>query len=147
MDRRAFIKSGCMVCLIATVSGNLIPSCTPLAIINGKMNKDGLIVDASEFIFTKNKKQQFRSSIILRNETLQYPICIFRINENEYNAVWMRCSHQGTELKISGQHLYCSAHGSEFAHNGKVINGPAAKDLQTFPVTINKNELFIDLRK
>ena len=96
---------------------------------------------------TKKGKASYRAFIIVRNEALQYPICVFRFNENEYSALWMQCTHQGAELQASGDFLQCTAHGSEFSNTGKVTNGPADKDLRTFPVTVNKNELFIDLRK
>ena len=47
----------------------------------------------------------------------------------------------------AGDYLQCPAHGSEYDNRGKVTNGPADKDLRTFPVTIDNNQLFIDLRK
>jgi Rieske Fe-S protein len=50
-------------------------------------------------------------------------------------------------LQSSGDYLHCPAHGSEFNNRGKVVNGPADKDLRIFPVTINNNQLFIDMRK
>jgi Rieske Fe-S protein len=59
----------------------------------------------------------------------------------------MRCTHQGTELQASGDVLQCSAHGSEFNNRGQVRSGPASTNLRTFPVVINQDEIFIDLRK
>ena len=104
------------------------------------------LIDRDEFFLKGNSKEQYRSFLIVRNEALQYPICIYRINENEYSALWMSCTHQGAELQASGDRLQCTAHGSEFTNKGKVSNGPADKDLRTFPVTINNDQLFIDLR-
>lgn len=89
----------------------------------------------------------YRSFIIIRNDTLQYPVCVYRFSEQEYSALWMRCSHQGTELQASGDYLQCPAHGSEFNNKGDVTNGPADTNLRTFPVFVNETELFIDLRK
>ena len=89
----------------------------------------------------------YSSFIIVRNEALKYPICIYRINEQEYTALWMKCSHQGAELQASGDVLQCAAHGSEFNSKGEVRNGPANAALRSFPVSVTNDEIFIDLRK
>ena len=146
MNRRKFITNSCIACLSATAMSGLLSSCKATQYISGKLDKDGLLIAADEFIIKNKGKTSYRSFIIVRNDTLQYPICVYRFNDNMYSAVWMRCSHQGTELQVSGDYLQCAAHGSEFSNKGKITNGPADKDLRTFPVTVNKNELFIDLR-
>jgi Rieske Fe-S protein len=146
MDRRKFIKNSCTACISATALAGVISSCTSTKYITGKLGKDGLTVGVNEFIVNQNGKQTYRSYIIIRNEALQYPICVYRLNENNYSALWMRCTHQGTELQASGDYLQCTAHGSEFDNKGTVKNGPADRNLRNFPVTVSKNELFIDLR-
>jgi Rieske Fe-S protein len=147
MNRRDFIVNSCAACLGATAVSGLLASCASTRYTNGTIGKDGLTVSADEFKIKKQGKTNYRPFIIVRNESLQYPIYVYRFGETEYTAVWMRCSHQGAELQASGDQLQCSAHGSEFSNKGKVTNGPADKDLRTFPVTVNNNELFIDLRK
>jgi Rieske Fe-S protein len=58
----------------------------------------------------------------------------------------MKCTHQGNELSASGDHLTCSAHGSEFNNKGMVAQGPAEKNLRAFKVTADADKIFIDLR-
>ena len=147
MNRKDFIINSCAACLSATALSGLLSSCKSTQYISGKLNNDGVLLNADDFKILKNGKTSYRSFIIVRNEALQYPVCVYRFNDNEYSALWMQCSHQGTELQASGDFLQCAAHGSEFSNKGKVTNGPADKDLRTFPVIVNKNELFIDLRK
>ena len=84
--------------------------------------------------------------IVVNNDILQYPICVYRFSEKEYSALWMRCTHQGTELQVFGDKLQCPAHGSEFNNMGAVQNGPADAMLRTFPITIEKNQLKISLK-
>ena len=144
MNRRKFIKNSCVACLSATAG--VLYSCTSTRYISGTLGKDGLTIDANEFIAKKNSKTTYRSFIIVRNETLQYPICVYRFNDKEYSALWMRCTHQGTELQVSGDYLQCTAHGSEFNNKGIVKTGPADMNLRSFPVTVNNNQIFIDLR-
>ncbi len=146
MDRREFIKNSCTACLSATLIGAAISSCTATKYISATIGKDGLFVDASEFQVKQNGKTIYRPFIIVRNDTLQYPICVYRFNDNEYSAIWMSCTHQGAELQASGDRLQCTAHGSEFDSKGLVKTGPADRSLRNFPVTVSNNQLFIDLK-
>lgn len=147
MDRRKFIQTSCTACLSATLLGGLISSCRATKYISGRLNNDGLLVNRDEFNITKNGVAAHRAFIIIRNDSLQYPVCVYRFSDSEYTALWMRCTHQGSELQVSGDYLQCPAHGSEFSNKGRVTNGPANENLRTFPVTVMNNELFIDLRK
>lgn len=147
MTRKDFIINTCTACISATVISSFLPSCTSTRYISGNLAKDGLTINKDEFMIRQKGNTAYRSFIIVRNDALQYPICVYRFNEQEYSALWMKCTHQGTELQASGDFLQCPAHGSEFNNKGQVTNGPADNGLRTFPVTITNNELFIDLRK
>jgi len=48
---------------------------------------------------------------------------------------------------VSGDKLQCPAHGSEYNNRGNVTNGPADRDIRSFPVSLIDNQVFIDLRK
>jgi Rieske Fe-S protein len=146
MDRRKFIKESCAVCVSAAAITGLISSCSSTRYISGKLGKDGLTIDKNEFVSKQRNKKGYLPFIIVRNEALLYPVCIYRFSENNYSALWMRCTHQGTELQASGDRLQCPAHGSEFDNQGTVKTGPADKALRSFPVTVSNNQIFIDLR-
>ena len=146
MDRRKFIKNSCAVCISASAITSMFSSCTSVRYIKGALVKDGLTIEINEFISKKKNKNEYLPFIIVRNEALQYPVCVYRFSENEYTALWMQCTHQGTELQASGDRLQCPAHGSEFDNKGAIKTGPADKALRSFPVTISNNQLFIDLR-
>ena len=87
-----------------------------------------------------------REYIIVRNEAMEFPIYLFKFSDQEYTALLMKCTHQGNELQASGDHLQCSAHGSEFNNRGIVEQGPADKNLRTFNVSVEGDKIFIDLR-
>ena len=147
MNRRDFLTNTCGACIAMTGLSTLVASCNASRYITGNIGQDGITISKNEFK-TKNKgKAAWRSFVIVRNDTLQYPICVYRFGEDNYTALWMRCTHQGTELQASGDFLQCPAHGSEFNNHGKVTNGPADQDLRNFPVSVLNDELFIDLRK
>ena len=86
-----------------------------------------------------------RQYVIVRNEALEFPVYLYRFSETEFSALLMKCTHQGNELQASGDHLHCSAHGSEFNNRGIVAQGPAEENLRTFKVTSDANRIFIDL--
>ena len=145
MNRRDFIKSSCIACSSISFTAVLLQSCTAVRHASGELVENGLLVGLDNFVLPPNG---FRTYLIVRHDELQYPICIYRLNANEFSALYMQCTHQGTELQVSGDLLTCPAHGSEFDKFGKVVQAPAASDLRSFPVTIVDNKkLFIDLRK
>lgn len=123
----------------------LLSSCAATKFSNGKLIKDGIVIDIREFSLKGNGK--YRSYIVVRNDGLLFPICVYRFSNKDYSAIWMQCAHQGAELNVAGDYLQCPAHGSEYDNRGNVTNGPADRDLRTFPVTIDNNQLFIDLRQ
>ena len=145
MNRKDFILKSCTACLAASSVAAFLSSCAATKFASGKLIKDGIVIDVKEFAL--KEKNKHRLYIVVRNEELLFPICVYRFSDTDYSAVWMQCAHQGAELNVAGDYLQCPAHGSEYDNRGKVTNGPADKDLRTFPVTINKNQLFIDLRK
>jgi len=147
MDRREFIKNSCTACLSLTVLSSLAVSCSATKYVSGVIVENGINVSKNDFAVKQKGGTAYSSFIIVRNEALQYPICIYRFNEDEYSALWMKCTHQGAELQASGDVLQCAAHGSEFNNRGMVRNGPAISNLRTFPVTVSQDQVFIDLRK
>lgn len=144
MNRRDFTKT-CIQCLSASM---LLPAtgCQTTYYTSGKIETTGLSVAASEFKYLKKNQEMFRQYIIVRNDAMEFPIYLYRYSESEYSAVLMKCTHQGNELSASGDHLTCSAHGSEFNNRGVVVNGPAEKNLRPFKVSVNGDQLLIDLR-
>ncbi|WP_462254664.1 Rieske (2Fe-2S) protein [Ferruginibacter sp.] len=143
MDRKDFIKSCGFACI---GGGAFLQSCNSTKLLSGKIAGDDIIIPVTDFETKNGNNIYFKKYIVVQNEILQYPICVYRKNENEYTALWMRCTHQGTELQVFGDKLQCPAHGSEFDNIGGVQNGPADAKLRTFPVTIENNQLKISLK-
>ena len=124
----------------------VISACQSTYYTTGTVESNGLSVAKSEFSYLKKDQPMTRQYIIVTSDQLEFPIYLFRFSDNEYSALWMKCTHQGNELRASGDHLHCSAHGSEFNNRGEVAQGPADKNLRAFPVTADADKIFIDLR-
>jgi Rieske Fe-S protein len=142
MERKEFIKSCGFACLGLALPGMLLEGCGSSKMIAGTMDKSGLLVPLASFV---NEKKAFRNYVIVQHEKLKYPICVYRFSETDYAALLMRCTHQGTELQVFGDRLECPAHGSQFSDKGVVKNGPADTNLRSFPVTIQQDQLHINL--
>jgi Rieske Fe-S protein len=146
MDRKDFIKTCGFACVGGIGLTAMLQGCGTTKLMSGIIAGDNLIVPVSDFETKNGKDIYFKKYIVVQNDILQYPVCLYRLNENEYTALWMRCTHQGTELQVFGDKLQCPAHGSEFDNRGGIQNGPADAKLRTFPVTIENNQLKISLK-
>lgn len=143
MERRKFIKTSCIACLGGFSIAALAESCSVTKQYNATLNNGSLLVPLNQFA---NADKSFKQYIVVHNDQLKYPICIYRFSDTEYKALWMSCPHQGAELQVFGSKLQCPAHGSEFDNTGKVTNAPATENLRSFPVNIENNNLKILLK-
>jgi nitrite reductase/ring-hydroxylating ferredoxin subunit len=146
VHRRKFITSGCISCLSGGLMLSMLESCSSTRIINGSIAGSDMIVPIKHFEIQKNDRKDFKKYLVVQNDQLQYPICIYRFDDNTYKALLMKCTHQGTELQVFGDKLQCPAHGSEFNNHGDVESGPAGRSLRSLPVTVNNGQLEISLK-
>lgn len=123
--------------------GPLLEGCSSSRIVPGTIAGSDLVLPVSAFM-TKNGG--YKSYVVVGNDQLRNPICLYRFSDELYSAVLMRCTHQGAELQVFGDRLQCPAHGSEFDAHGVVKTGPASTNLRTFPVTIQNNQINISLK-
>lgn len=145
MERIDFIKNCGKLCLGGIMLGGVLQSCTTnyYAITN---TKDNLItLKKTEFVELKDGKSKPRKYVLVRSEKLNFPICIYKLNENTYSALFMECSHKSCELNPHGDYLICPCHGSEFNNLGKVQNPPAETDLHTFKITHDNENIYVHL--
>ena len=64
---------------------------------------------------------------------------IIRTGASAYAAFSMICTHQQCLTDVRNNRFECPCHGSRFANDGSVINGPAELPLQRLAVTVNGN--------
>jgi Rieske Fe-S protein len=145
MNRSEFLKSCAFACLSGVAMVSILQSCKTSKMLTVGISGSDILLDTKEFEIRKKDQISYHKYIIVQNEQLNFPICVYRISETEYNALNLQCSHQGAELQVFGDKLVCPAHGSEFNKQGGVENGPAIKNLRTFPVQLKQNILKISL--
>jgi len=146
INRREFVKQGCLACVGSGILSITLSNCSSVYYAKGTVETTGISVLKTEFTYLRKDQTVTRQYILVQNDKLEFPIYLYRFSENEYSALWMKCTHQGSELQASGDHLQCPAHGSEFNNRGIVSQGPAEKNLRSFPVSVLDNKILIDLR-
>jgi len=146
MNRKEFVKRCGVGCLGLVVAPAILQGCAGTKYITAPIEGTDMVIPLSAFEIIKDETVKYRKYIVAQNDTLQFPVCVYRITNETYHALWMKCTHQGTELHVFGDKLQCPAHGSEFTNTGAVQNGPAAEHLRTFAVALTDNALKINLR-
>lgn len=145
MNRKEFVRK-CTACLGLTGVALLLPGCGATKYFDAAIEGPDLLIPVGTF-FTEDKSGEKKTLpyIVATNDQLEYPVSVFRFSDNEYSALLMRCTHQGTELQVFGDRLQCPAHGSEFSNRGVVKNGPADMNLRMFPVKVEANYVRVNL--
>jgi Rieske Fe-S protein len=142
MDRRQFIKNSCTACAGFAASGILfspLTSCTPaFPVYKTKLNQDQVQVPLTSF--------ETSNLVIVRDLQVDFDILLVKKSAEEYNAIYMKCSHQANPLTATSSGLFCSAHGSSFDLDGNVKTEPATAPLQKFKTELNNNTLTINLK-
>jgi Rieske Fe-S protein len=71
-------------------------------------------------------------------------IIVSRISQTEVAAFSSKCTHFGCEVPLPQNNVItCPCHKSGFDASGKVIHGPAKKDLYAFSAEITKSIIII----
>lgn len=62
-------------------------------------------------------------------------------------AISRKCTHLGCAVPWVSEHnrFECPCHASAFDHTGQVIQSPASRALDLFPIHIEKNKITIDI--
>jgi Rieske Fe-S protein len=144
MNRKEFVIK-CSSCIGLGSLALLLTGCAGTKYFSASIDGSELVVPTSEFVSVGDGKVTIRKYVIAHNDKLEYPVCVYRFSDNEYSALWMQCTHQGTELQAFGDRLQCPAHGSEFSDRGLVQNGPADRNLRVFPVKVMNDQIRISL--
>ncbi|HZY81766.1 MAG TPA: Rieske (2Fe-2S) protein [Cyclobacteriaceae bacterium] len=132
MNRKEFMI-GCGLCLLGMPEW--LSGCAGTRYLSVPIEGDSLVVPVQSFVSESETEKKYLKYLVVHNDQLEYPICIYRFSENEYKALLMKCTHQGTELQVFGDRIQCPAHGSEFNNKGEVQNGPADTPLRSFQVS------------
>lgn len=144
MDRKEFIKTCGLACLGGTALAVFLQSCVnPRYFAENTSTSSFITVRKKEFIQMVKDKKVERKYVLLKSEKFDFPICVFKLSEENYSALLMECTHKGCELHNQGEFLVCPCHGSEFSNKGVVQNPPADQNLKTFSVKTDIDHIYV----
>jgi len=142
MNRKDFIKGSCGVCIALNsgfVLSALLDSCkTPLDVVKTTSKDDKFIVPVKEFETSGYK--------LVKLSNYDFNVAIQKESDGSYTALLLKCTHAGRPIAKTGDTYYCQYHGSRFDHEGKVTNGPAAKDLTKLKTVVEKENVVVYLK-
>ncbi len=67
-------------------------------------------------------------------------VMVIRVGQSKFIAINMVCTHKKCDVDYTGSGFECPCHGSAFDKYGKVLNGPATKNLRSYKTTYNAEE-------
>src|SRR5262245_17342128 len=92
------------------------------------------------------KKLNPGESLLLKLPPPVSLILIAPLDDGTYRAASAECTHQGCTVDFNGgvKEWQCPCHGSRFALDGKVVNGPAVDPLPQAEARVEDDQLIID---
>jgi cytochrome b6-f complex iron-sulfur subunit len=75
-------------------------------------------------------------SVFVAHPRSNRPVYVARTGPEAYVALHARCTHKGCQPEPVAGRLVCPCHGSEFALDGSVLEGPAERRLTRYPVAV-----------
>ena len=143
MERRIFVKICCNTTIGIPILASTLQSCGAIYYASTTKDTNRLIVKKSEFWQIKKNKEINRVFVLVKTYNMDFPICLYKINKDTYSALLLHCTHRGCELNVGGGIYTCPCHGSEFSVTGKVLKGPADRDLKTFKTETDNDNIYI----
>ena len=67
-------------------------------------------------------------------------VIVIRKSSTKFVAINIVCTHKKCDVDYDGKGFECPCHGSTFNGNGKVLEGPATKNLKSYKVTYNSSD-------
>lgn len=146
MKRKDFIVKCSSVCLGGLGFSLVLESCgSANYFAKHTVNSRKIFLAKSEFDALQKEKPVKRPFVLIKNDALEFPICVYRFDDEKYKALFLKCTHQGCEVQPHSEFLVCPCHGSEYSNLGKVINPPAEQDLKEYPLAIDGDTIVIEL--
>lgn len=143
MDRRTFLLDSCKSCAFISagliLGSALLDSCAGmgLAIVKTQPVDGKISLPRADFADKKIR--------LVRVEKYDYDIAVRLLDDGNYLALLLKCTHAGHPLTKTGNGFYCTLHGSRFTANGTVTTGPASRPLAHLETTTDNKNVTITL--
>ena len=138
-SRRDFMKKCGLISTGLIYGGGflMLEGCASVSYLPFNEENNLLVINKSHFIKEKYGLIGFKN--------LPAPIYITKLNDDSYSAVLLECTHNRCEVSPAGNLLICPCHGSEFSNTGKVLQPPAERDLYSFKIISDSQNIYINV--
>lgn len=136
MDRGAFLRRSGGACLSVTLLGCAGIVAIPIPVSGGRARLT--LADHPELT-------RPGGSLSIRPHGSAVPLYVVRMEDGSYRVLSSECTHRGCVVGPEGSRLVCPCHGSEYDRQGRVLAGPATRDLDVLPSRLDDGVLLIDL--
>ena len=138
-SRREFLQKTSIVSVGMACGGlnALVSGCSSYRYAVYRVDEGNLVIAKSDF--------ELDPFVLVRYPAFPASIYILKISENKYSALLLECTHKRCEVKPSPEILICPCHGSEYSNTGEVLKSPAEKDLVSFPIRSDNENIYIQI--
>lgn len=138
-SRRDFLKAswGALAGLVALELGGIAMTYMKPQLVEGEFGS----------VITAGKVDDFPPGSITHISNGRFYLA--RLEDLGFLALYQRCTHLGCNVPWSQEEntFVCPCHNSQFTEDGSLINPPAPRPLDLFPVTIEAGEVKVDTAK
>ena len=134
MDRKKFLRNCCGIAGAGILFSVIGQSCKTISYIPYTLEDGKMQVRKIDF--------EERKEALIRTSNLSAPIYIVKLDNGEYSALLLECTHKRCEVRPAGNELQCPCHGSVFSLTGEVLESPAERPLRRFHVTEDDENLY-----
>jgi len=71
------------------------------------------------------------------------PVYVLALDDGGFAAVSPICTHRGCTVEVQRSALVCPCHGSTYDRRGRVVQGPAERDLQAYPTRVTEDGVLL----
>ncbi len=65
---------------------------------------------------------------------IRKPIILYKVGTDSYDAYSLECTYDGDKLSVTQSKLECETDGSIYNQSGKVVKGPANRNLKRYVI-------------
>jgi cytochrome b6-f complex iron-sulfur subunit len=110
-----------------------------------KPRKPGTDADQRETVFTAGPVERFEPGTV--TAFVRGKFYLARLEDGGFLALSRTCTHLGCTVPwvSSDNRFICPCHASQFDIKGDVVNPPAPRAMDIYPITIRNNVLSVDV--
>lgn len=142
ISRRSFIKRSAM----GVVVGGIALSSIDLGRLAAASKNASKIQDGDDLIVKLSDPKNSALSNVGGSVLLDDENILIRSSQSQFLAVNLICRHKGCTVELQGDKFVCPCHGSEYAIDGKVTQGPSKANLKTWETNFDADKGIVTVK-